>query len=216
MNKLNSALLIFILVSILDIIGILFRIPILVQIFKPFILLSLIALYSLSVSEKNKVYIFALVFSFFGDVFLMFEGEQFFIIGLVSFLIAHILFIKIVIERIRNLSISKIAFASIPFLLIFGLIIYTLKDTLNEMLIPVMVYGLTIATFGTVSMIQFSISKSKRDLLMLNGAVVFMISDSVLAINKFLEPQHIFEVLVMVTYVLSQYLIYRSMAIDKD
>ncbi|MBL4724524.1 MAG: lysoplasmalogenase, partial [Lutibacter sp.] len=95
MNKIKIALLVFVLVSVLDIIGIVFSIPILVLIFKPFILLSLIVLYRFSVSIKNRGYILALIFSFLGDVFLIFNGEFYFIAGLLSFLISHILFIKI-------------------------------------------------------------------------------------------------------------------------
>ncbi|MDF1516475.1 MAG: lysoplasmalogenase family protein, partial [Lutibacter sp.] len=49
-------------------------------------------------------------------------------------------------------------------------------------------------------------------LIMLFGAVIFMISDSLLAINKFYNPAHILEIFVMITYVLSQYFIFRSMA----
>ena len=49
---------------------------------------------------------------------------------------------------------------------------------------------------------------------MLSGAIVFMISDSLLAINKFYNPAHIFDAAVMITYVLAQYLIYRSMILE--
>jgi len=51
MGKSKIVLLVFMVVSLLDITGILFKIPILIQLFKPFILLSLMALYVVSVSE---------------------------------------------------------------------------------------------------------------------------------------------------------------------
>ena len=84
------------------------------------------------------------------------------------------------------------------------------------MLWPVIIYGLTISTFGAVSLLDFLNTKSKRSLLMLLGAIVFMISDSLLAINKFYYPTHIFEIFVMITYVLAQYLIYRSMILETE
>ncbi len=195
----------------MDIIGIIFFIPILIYIFKPLIISSLLLLYVFSSPKKLKWYVFALIFSFLGDVFLMFSGELFFIAGLVSFLIAHVLFIKIVISRIKEVNFLKVISSSILFLALFGLLIFTLKDSLHEMLVPVVVYGLTISTFGIVSLIDFLNTKSKRSLLMLVGAVIFMISDSILAINKFYSSAHVFEVLVMVTYVLAQYFIYKSM-----
>lgn len=211
MNKIKIALFAFVLASIIDIIGIIFSIPILVYIFKPFIILSLLFLYVFSLPKRLKWYVMALELCFFGDVFLMFSGELFFSAGLVLFLIAHVLFIKIVISRIKEVNFLKMIFSTLPFLAVFGLLIYTLKDSLHEMLGPVIIYGLTIATFGTVSLIDFLNTKSKKSLLMLFGAVIFMISDSLLAINKFYNPAHVLEVIVMATYVLAQYFIFRSM-----
>lgn len=198
------------LVSLLDITGILLNLPILVQLFKPFILLSLIILYVISVSVRNKMYILALIFSFLGDVFLMFEGALFFIFGLVSFLIAHLFFIKIVIQRLQKSSFFAIIFSLIPFLLLLSSLILFLKNYLNELLIPVIIYGFTISTFGVVSLLDFINSKSKKSLLMLTGAVFFIISDSILAINKFYHSSVVFNVIIMVTYIVAQYLIYKS------
>ena len=211
MDKIKVTLLVFVLVSILDITGIIFEIPILVFIFKPLILLSLLVLYVISVSKRNKWYVLALLFSFLGDVFLILKGEElYFILGLISFLLAHILFIKIVFSWLYKSSTYKKIGASIPFLITFFGLIYLLKDSLNELLIPVIVYGFTISLFGVISLLNYLNTKTTKALFMFLGALVFIISDSILAINKFYEPAHIFEVIVMITYVLAQYFIYKS------
>ena len=216
MNKIKVFFFAFVLVSILDIIGIIFKIPSLIFIFKPLILPSLLVLYVKSVSKRNRIYIMALIFSFFGDVFLLFSGELYFIIGLVSFLIAHFLFIKIVVARIQKTPIVRIISSVILFFMVFSLLIFVLKNSLGELLIPVIIYGLTISTFGAVSLIDYLNTNSKKSLLMLIGASVFIVSDAVLAINKFYESVHIFEIIVMITYVLAQYLIYRSLIMEKN
>lgn len=216
MNKIKIAFFAFVLASILDIAGIIFSIPLLIYIFKPLIIFSLLFLYVFSLPKRLKWYVMALELSFFGDVLLLFSGELFFMGGLVSFLMAHFLFIKIVISRIKEVNFLKALISVIPFLAVFGLLIFTLKDSLYEMFAPVIIYGLTIATFGTVSFLDFLNTKSKKSLLMLFGAVIFMISDSLLAINKFYSPAHILEVFVMITYVLAQYLIYSSMILDTE
>jgi len=144
----------------------------------------------------------------------MFSGELYFIIGLVSFLIAHLLFIKIVINQIQKQPISKVIISIIPFFVLFlGLILF-LKNFLDDLLIPVIIYGLTICTFATVSLINYLSTKSKKSLLMLVGAIVFISSDSVLAINKFYNSSHLLEIIIMITYVLAQYLIFRSMVYE--
>ncbi len=215
MEKSKIALFVFLTASFLDIVGILYKIPVLIHIFKPLILLSLITLYALSVSKINKMYVLALICSLLGDVFLMFEGELYFIIGLISFLLAHLLFINIVIKEIKKNTIKNIIIAAFPFVIVFSLLIFRLKNSLGGMLFPVIIYGITIATFGTVSLINFREKKSMKSIFMLFGAIIFMVSDSVLAINKFYEQAHIFEIIVMATYVLAQYFIYRAMILNK-
>ncbi|MHB1147107.1 MAG: lysoplasmalogenase, partial [Lutibacter sp.] len=152
-----------------------------------------------------------LIFSFFGDVFLMYPGQIPFKIGLVSFLIAHILFIKIVMHRIEKVLFFSILTAIIPFGIFLALLIFTIKDALGELLVPVIIYGFTISMFGVVSLINYLETKSNKSLWMFIGAIVFMISDSLLAINKFYLPKEIYGVLIMGTYIIAQYLIYRSM-----
>jgi uncharacterized membrane protein YhhN len=210
------ALFAFILVSVLDLTGLIFNIESLLYVFKPFILLALLFLYKMSVSETNKWYSTALIFSFFGDVFLMYSGQLPFKIGLISFLIAHILFIKIVIHRIKKVSFSNILTAIIPFGIFLSVLIFTLKDTLGELLVPVTIYGFTISMFGVVALINYVETKSAKSIWMLIGAIVFMISDALLAINKFYLPKEIFGVLIMGTYIIAQYLIYRSMILDTE
>ena len=216
MSKIKITFLIFVLVSILDIIGVIFKIPTLIVVFKPLILLSLVVLYIVSSSERNKIYILALICSFLGDVFLIFEGEFYFIAGLLSFLIAHLLFIRIVVKRLQKNLYSKIVVSIIPFLTFYLVLIFTLKNSLGELLIPVIIYGLTIAVFGMVSLIDYLNTKSIKSLYMLIGAVIFMFSDAILAVNRFYKSEHTLEVLVMITYVFAQYLIYKSMIQKKE
>ena len=216
MDKLKFAGFLFLLFSTLDIAGIVFKIPMLVLVSKTFIIPALLFLYSVSVSKLNKWYVFALIFSFLGDVFLMFNGEIYFIIGLVSFLTAHLFFMKIVLKRIQKSTLSAVLISIIPFGALFLLLIFIIKDSVGTLLFPVIIYGLVISSFGTLSLIDYRKTNSKIALFMLIGAIVFMLSDSLLAINKFYLPLEIFGVLVMATYIVAQYLIYRSMILETE
>ena len=83
-NKIKIAFFVFVLASILDIVGIIFSIPLLIYIFKPLIIFSLLFLYVFSLPKRIKWYVIALELSFFGDVLLLFSGELFFMGGLVG------------------------------------------------------------------------------------------------------------------------------------
>lgn len=210
MNK-KIALLIFICVASLDLLGIVFKIEFLRLVFKPLIILSLIALYKISTGTANNgVYVLALVFSFLGDVFLLFEGELFFMLGLGAFLIAHLFFIKVVVSWMKEIKLKNVLITVIPFtVLVTGLILF-LKDDLGVMLIPVIVYAMVIGAFGTAATVLYKQEKITYALIMMLGTFVFMSSDTILAVNLFYKPMLLFNVLVMFTYVIAQYLICKA------
>ncbi|WP_313214027.1 lysoplasmalogenase [Soonwooa sp.] len=140
---------------------------------------------------KQNLFIAGLILSWFGDVFLLFDWG--FIAGLGSFLAAHICYIFC----LKKFSVSN-ALWSLPFILIYLFTFLTfLFPHLGDMKIPVILYALCIS-----GMLYFSL-KTKQILLII-GAVFFVISDSVLAINLFVNQSKVLGFLVMFTYVLAQ------------
>ncbi|RNA62250.1 lysoplasmalogenase [Chryseobacterium nematophagum] len=139
----------------------------------------------------NRWFLSGLVLSFLGDVFLLFGWG--FMPGLGSFLLAHICYIVYFFKIKKNN-----VWGALPFVLLYlSSFLYYIYPYLNEMRIPVIVYGITIAT-----MLYFSITT--RSLLLLIGAILFVVSDSVLAINMFVQNTIGKELIVMITYVFAQ------------
>ncbi len=140
---------------------------------------------------KQNLFIAGLILSWFGDVFLLFDWG--FIAGLGSFLFAHICYIFC----LKKFSVAK-ALWSLPLIIIYLFTFLTfLFPHLGDMKIPVILYALCIS-----GMLYFSL-KTKQTLLII-GAVFFVISDSVLAVNLFVNPSKILGFAVMFTYVLAQ------------
>lgn len=179
---------------------------------KPFITISLAVVYLSAVKKANFWYVSALFFSFWGDTFLLFK-DDFFLFGLVSFLIGHILYIKISSGYLKKTSTSKIIGFTLPFILAFGSVVFLIKDNLNEMFFPVIIYGIVISTFGVLTLLNYNQNKSTENLWLFLGAVIFIISDSLLAINRFYEVKAIYGISVMITYIVAQYLICKSMMV---
>lgn len=204
----------FVLVSIMYVIGLLLGNETLKFIFKPLIMLTLLLYYIKSVKRKSKLFIGAVLFSFLGDILLLYDTELLFMLGLVSFLIAHIFFISMTVGMLKSSTLKQKTIAAIPFLATYFGLLFLLKDSLGELLIPVVVYGFVISVFGFVSLLNHLISKSSASQYLLFGAVFFVISDSLLAINKFYEPQDYYPVIVIITYIIAQYLICKSVIIN--
>lgn len=196
----------FVIISLLDILGLLIHVALLELIAKPFIIISLMAIYLTSVKNKNYWFLAALFFSFLGDVFLL-DNNDMFLFGIAAFLITQLLYIKIIIGYLNNSSKSQKLQAILPFAIYFVLLIYLLIDNLGEYLIPVLVYGLTISVFGIVSLLNYIINKSQTSKLLLFGAFLFIASDSMIAFDRFYESKGFYSVLIMITYILAQYLI---------
>ncbi|QOD60849.1 lysoplasmalogenase [Polaribacter haliotis] len=211
--KITTASILFLAVVIFHIYGLL-ESETLAFFTKPFLTITLVIIYLVSVKKPSFWYVSALFFSFWGDVFLLFK-EDFFLFGLASFLFAHILYIKISADFLKKIKPHKILLVSFPFVIIFIGLLWLLKDDLGDFLIPVIVYGITISSFGAITLLNYVEEKRTENLWLFLGALIFIISDSVLAINKFYEAREMFEVVIMVTYIIAQYLICKAL-IAKD
>ena len=178
---------------------------------KPSLVISLIIFFwkessNISPYIRNMT-LLALVFSLFGDVFLMFveKSPNYFMFGLVAFLLAHIMYILVFLKH-RNSSKSALVFIVILLLYAFGLF-YFLMDRLGEMLIPVLIYVTVILTMSATAFLRKgSVPKISYNFVLL-GAILFMVSDSILALNKFYAPVPFSSISIMLTYALAQYFI---------
>lgn len=178
---------------------------------KPAIVASLMVLFvKESISLENqlkKLTLGALAFSLLGDVLLMFVdlSPHFFTVGLIAFLLAHFIYI-IVFTKHRNRAIKPIGFILLLLIYAAGLF-YVLKSGLEEMLIPVMIYMIVILAMATSAFVRKGIVNKYSYNFVFIGAIFFMISDSILALNKFYEAIPLANILIMTTYALAQYLI---------
>ncbi len=183
------------------------------MLFKPLLMIVLAIWYKVSVPKANYWFITALFFSFWGDVFLLFK--EYFIFGLASFLVMHLLYIGVISRFVQQKSVGKFIKWLIPFLLYFSGVLYLIFDKLNDLLVPVIIYGMVISAFGMISLVNYLQEKSKSNLWLFIGAVLFIISDSIIAINRFYFPHIAFESLIIILYGISQYLICREMICKK-
>ena len=151
-----------------------------------------------------------LIFSWSGDIFLEFShlNPEMFIPGLVSFLLAHVMYIIIFIRTPGKNSILKSRiFLLIP-VMVFGIIlIWFLYDDLADMRIPVIIYAVVILTMLATALNRIDKVNRNSFYTVLAGAILFVISDSTIAINKFSTPFEASGILIMSTYILAQYLI---------
>lgn len=211
-NKIIAASLFFLIVSILEVCAIVYAQTTLEMIAKPLITTGLVILYLVAVSKPNFYYVSALFFAFWGDVLLLFQ-DQFFVLGLAAFLIAHILLITVSFKFLKHVSIARILTHCIPFLLILYGLLDLIYVGLDELFIPVLIYGVVISIFGTIALLVYTSERSVENGWLFLGAFTFIVSDSILAINKFYFSTELLSISIMLTYIIAQYLICRAMMV---
>jgi len=183
---------------------------------KPMLLTLLAVVYLAASNKPNFWYVLGMFFCFVGDVLLMFKGANFFMYGLAAFLLGHIVYIKITVSFLPKDLTVKMITSAFPFVFFFGILMYLIYPNLNEMLIPVVVYGVTISTFGSVAFLNYRGDKSTENLWLFIGAIIFILSDSLIAMNKFYEPNEMYGVTIMITYILAQFLICKAMIVKSN
>ena len=214
--------LLFLIIVVGDLIGELFQIKWMDYSFKPFILIWIGGYFLIHAKNIDKkvirLAVFAFVFSWFGDILLMFGERDFiyFIIGLVSFLIAQIFYIFLFLRTI-NLSGKKPFLKKKPYFLIayiaFGLIIYiVLYNHLDEVLkVAVFVYMVALLSMSSMALNRFGNGHPISFSYIFIGSILFVLSDSMIAINKFLVPIPYEGIFIMTTYISAQYLIMKGL-----
>ncbi|MBI4851373.1 MAG: lysoplasmalogenase [Acidobacteria bacterium] len=177
-------------------------------IFKPltmvFVLLMAIYLSTFSINnDYNYLIIIGLIFSLVGDIFLMLPKDKF-VAGLVSFLIAHIFYIiAFTLTGITSFSL----FYLIPFLL-YGTILFNhLLPFLKEMKIPVAIYATVLLIMGWQAFSRWIDFAPPSSLVAFIGALFFMASDSILALDRFKGSVKSAQFYFMSTYFFAQWLI---------
>lgn len=201
---------IFVLVSLVNVSGILFEKTLWQSISKPLIIPALIACYLAGSKSWNRLYVLALFFSFAGDVLLM-DKNNLFLYGIASFLLTQLFYVFIIAKTLRKSDGRTMLIAMMPFLIFFLTLMSILKAGLGDFLIPVVVYGLAISVFGVVSFLNYLQHKDKPAIGLLTGALLFIASDSMIALNKFYAEKPFYGPAIMITYILAQYLIYTYM-----
>lgn len=176
---------------------------------KPLLIpLLLIAFYKeISKPFPSIVYlvVFALFFSWCGDVFLQADG--FFIPGLVSFLMAHIFYILYFRKHFAG---KWKALVWIPVLIYLAVFTAYLFPYLGDLKIPVIFYSLTIGTMLVTAIHIPDNAAKKYASWFIYGALFFVLSDSILALNLFRLKINGLGIAVMITYVMAQAMIVRG------
>lgn len=180
-------------------------------IFKPMTTLSIALLCWYLAPEINDyvwLILLGLLLSTLGDIFLMLPKDRF-IPGLVSFLIAHVIYI---FAFSKHINVTYTWALILPLILIAMTYLTLLWSSLADMKIPVFVYMSVIVIMAWVSGERYFGLDNSASLYAFAGALVFLFSDATLAFDRFKKQFHSAYAVIIVSYYVAQYLIALSVS----
>lgn len=141
----------------------------------------------------------ALVFSWLGDVLLQNPGDIGFLLGMGAFGLAHVAYLALYLAPLRTRRVPW--WGVVLGLAWWAAMVSILAPHLGALLVPVALYGLVLGAAAVCAL-------ATRAVITV-GALVFLVSDTLLALDRFL-PGFAFpatDVAIMLTYCLGQGLI---------
>ena len=153
--------------------------------------------------------IIALIFAFLGDLFLLeiWNEPIFFLLGLGSFLIMQGLYISIFWQLKRGqkgLIENNLIWLLPPIIGLLPLFIVVLPRVSAELIIPIIFYAfsLLLTMLTALNLQNWGLKYAVQKILW--GSITFAISDTLIAINKFVMTIPYASFLIMLTYILAQ------------
>lgn len=200
---------------------------------KPLLLPLIAAYFYFSVDRKwnitDSTMMFALLFSWFGDVSLMLTPETitdtelmgipkskyFFLAGLGSFFVTQVLFINAFRKSALAVDAALNKFIYMPFVVYWLAMLAIVLPPLHanaeksSATVPVIFYAAVLISMAATALSRYGKTNSKSFWMAFIGACVFVLSDSLIAIN-FLAlpvPSYYAGFSIITTYVIAEYLI---------
>ncbi|HEX2695583.1 MAG TPA: lysoplasmalogenase [Acidobacteriota bacterium] len=176
-------------------------------VFRPLTMAVLIGLVVEAGNSAHPAYRIAvgagLVASLIGDLFMMPRRKRF-AAGLAAFLVAQACYTFAFLSGIR----FRFALAPALALLAYGSVLFAiLYPGLKRMRVPVLVYILAVSAMALAALERYIQAGSPAALAACVGAVLFLLSDSVLAVDRFVRPFRAAQGMILSTYFAAQALI---------
>lgn len=149
----------------------------------------------------------ALFFSWVGDILLL--GDQYFLPGLGSFLLAHLAYIGFFLKvRYTNypLPLCKYLLIFLTEAIVLGFLFF-MFPYLGKLTVPVIIYAIAISFTLLCAMHAFRFREQPMGWYCIAGAILFICSDAMIALARFYHAFPAAGICIMLTYGLAQWML---------
>ncbi|MHA1340580.1 MAG: lysoplasmalogenase [Promethearchaeota archaeon] len=200
-----------------------------IYVFKPLLMPIIIAMYIFFIINFRPflnfdlIYLLGIIFGWIGDILLIeSNSKKRFLFGLVVFLLGHLFYsisfiLMLLMFNSDGSFFNSIAFLNfaffIPVIILGILFIPKAINSMGEMKIPGTIYSIVIVVMHILATLFILSGIYLFTLSIWLGSLLFIISDIILAWNKFKKPIKLSKLWNMLTYVAGQFFMAMAMCI---
>lgn len=176
---------------------------------KPLITPVLVLYYVLNTHQIYPVIIIALILSFLGDFFQMWQSNMpFFLAGLIFFILMFILYIVFILSHQVQANLVTLSLESIimgcVYLLLGTLLFLLLYPYIRSLKIPMILYLLAILIVSYICFQNVKMTMSEISFVQYMGSLLFIISGTLMVMDFFRKPIRYGGIYITITYIVAQ------------
>jgi hypothetical protein len=188
----------------------------LIYFFKPLLIPILIALYFFSFKKRNWIYVSALLFSFFSNVFLLEITQERLLHGVMAYTVCRFLTVVLVYRTIKIKNWLSITIASSPFLFIALYLINLTQESLFQNFYPLLINGLLMSFLGGLSLSNYIFEESDKNSWLLISSLLFVAQIFIFVIQKYYLFNEVFQPISVIIYAISHYTFYKFVILNEE
>ena len=185
------------------------------ELFKPLLIPTLMALYYFTSEKRNLYYFVALFFAVCSNVFFLSTAPKCLLFGMLAFMVYRVLTIIIVLKLIGKLPFLPLFIACLPFIFIFSCLINLTMNALSTSFYPAIANGIVITILSGISLSNYVLDDNRTNSWLAISTLLAVVSVYLFMIQKYYFPNAIFQPISALIFACAHYAFYKFVIISE-
>jgi hypothetical protein len=179
------------------------------NIIKPSLIPSLMAIYFFTSSERNRFYFGSLFFAMISNIFFLSTTPDFLMYGMLAFMIYRILTLTIVLKLLPKQKFLPFILACLPFLFIFSSLINLTMNSLSSSIYPVIMNGILMSALCGISLSNYIMDENRTNSWLAISVLLSVVLAYLFMIQKYYFPNNVFQPISALVFSIAHYTFYK-------
>jgi len=206
----------YFLVAFVEIIAEYFQSQTLIFLTKPLLMPILMFIYWKASVKKNKLFVFALMIVWVGNLFFIYKTFPFITIGSILFSVFRAIMIYLLVKMIRMPGTFPIILGCLPFLFLYLFAINLTYDELGSRFYTFSIQGILSVVFSGIALGSYIFKPDKASMYLVTSAMFFAFTQFLFLIKLFYLSVDVFQPLSIVLFVGAQFLLCKFMVAQEN